>query len=89
MMTLLGGAGTIYGPMIGAAVVLLIRNTLSTITDSGSLILGCLFVVIVMVFRRGILGELVHHIVHRERPDDGLADGKAVGGKGGAGVPTR
>ncbi len=67
MMTLLGGAGTIYGPFLGAGIVLLLRNTLSTITDSGSLVLGCLFVVIVMVFRRGILGEFVHHIVHRDR----------------------
>jgi branched-chain amino acid transport system permease protein len=67
MMTLLGGAGTIYGPMIGAAVVLLIRNSLSTITDNGSLILGCLFVLIVLVFRRGILGELVHALAHRDR----------------------
>lgn len=67
MMTLLGGAGTIFGPFVGAGVVLLMRNTLSTITDSGSLVLGCLFVVIVMVFRRGILGELVHHLAHRGR----------------------
>jgi branched-chain amino acid transport system permease protein len=67
MMTLLGGAGTVYGPMIGAAIVLLLRNTLSTVTDSGSLVLGCLFVFIVMVFRRGVLGEIIHAIVHRER----------------------
>jgi branched-chain amino acid transport system permease protein len=64
MMTLLGGAGTIFGPFVGAGVVLLMRNVLSTITDSGSLVLGCLFVVIVMVFRRGILGELVHYFAH-------------------------
>lgn len=84
MMTLLGGAGTIYGPMLGAAVVLVIRNTLSTITDSGSLILGCLFVVIVMVFRRGILGELVHHIVHRDRKGE-----DAAAAKGGASASLR
>jgi len=67
MMTLLGGAGTIFGPFLGAAVVLLMRNTLSTITDSGSLVLGCLFVVIVMIFRRGLLGELVHYLAHRSQ----------------------
>jgi branched-chain amino acid transport system permease protein len=65
MMTLLGGAGTVYGPMIGAAIVLILRNVLSTVTDSGSLVLGCLFVFIVMVFRRGVLGEIVHFLVHR------------------------
>ena len=67
MMTLLGGAGTVYGPMLGAGIVLFLRNVLSTVTDSGSLVLGCLFVFIVMVFRRGILGEIVHHLVSRER----------------------
>jgi branched-chain amino acid transport system permease protein len=67
MMTLLGGVGTIYGPILGAGIVLMLRNALSTVTDSGSLVLGCLFVVVVMVFRRGILGELVHHFVHRGR----------------------
>ena len=65
MMTLLGGAGTVFGPLLGAGIVLLIRNVLSTITDSGSLVLGCLFVVVVLLFRRGILGEMVHHHVVR------------------------
>jgi branched-chain amino acid transport system permease protein len=73
MMTLLGGAGTIFGPFLGAGIVLLIRNVLSTVTDSGSLVLGCLFVVIVMVFRRGILGEIVHHFAHRDRKGPAVA----------------
>jgi branched-chain amino acid transport system permease protein len=82
MMTLLGGAGTIFGPFLGAGVVLVMRNTLSSITDSGSLFLGLLFVIIVMLFRRGILGEIVHFFVDR-RPAGGLsphdeARGKAV-----------
>jgi branched-chain amino acid transport system permease protein len=75
MMTLLGGAGTIFGPFLGAGIVLLIRNVLSTITDSGSLVLGSLFVVIVLVFRRGILGELVHRIVHRDEKTAVIAGG--------------
>jgi len=66
MMTLLGGAGTIYGPMLGAAVVLIIRNVLSTLTDSASLVLGCLFVAIVLLFRRGLVGELVHLLAEQD-----------------------
>ena len=77
MMTLLGGAGTIFGPFLGAGVVLLMRNVLSTVTDSGSLVLGCLFVVIVMVFRRGILGEIVHHFAHRDQAREGHAADEA------------
>lgn len=65
MMTLLGGAGTIFGPFLGGGIVLLMRNTLSSITDSGSLFIGLLFVAIVMLFRRGILGEIVHHWIDR------------------------
>jgi branched-chain amino acid transport system permease protein len=64
MMTLLGGAGTIWGPWVGSALVLLIRNSLSTVTDNGSLILGCLFVAVVMLFRRGVLGESAHWLLH-------------------------
>jgi branched-chain amino acid transport system permease protein len=64
MMTLLGGAGTVFGPWVGSAMVLLIRNSLSTVTDNGSLILGCLFVVVVMLFRRGLLGESANWLLH-------------------------
>ncbi len=77
MMTLVGGAGTIFGPFLGSGIVLLMRNTLSSITDSGSLFLGLLFVAIVMLFRRGILGEIVHHWIDRNPPADSLAQGDA------------
>jgi branched-chain amino acid transport system permease protein len=84
MMTLLGGAGTIFGPFLGAGIVLVMRNTLSSVTDSGSLFLGLLFVVIVMLFRRGILGEIVHVLVDRPRagapgPQDEAAQDEARG----------
>jgi branched-chain amino acid transport system permease protein len=78
MMTLLGGAGTIFGPFLGAGIVLLLRNVLSTVTDSGSLVLGCLFVVVVLVFRRGILGEIVHYLAHRGRHGVAVAPGPAA-----------
>lgn len=58
MMTLLGGAGTVFGPMLGAGIVVFLRDFLSTLTDSGSLVLGVTFVIVVMVFRRGVLGEI-------------------------------
>jgi branched-chain amino acid transport system permease protein len=69
MMTLLGGAGTIFGPIVGSGIVLLLRNTLSSVTDSASLFLGLLFVVIVMLFRRGILGEVAHLLLDRKSDD--------------------
>ncbi|WP_348630130.1 hypothetical protein [Mesorhizobium sp. M7A.F.Ca.US.001.04.2.1] len=76
MMTLLGGAGTIFGPFLGSGIVLLMRNTLSSITDNGSLFLGLLFVAVVLLFRRGILGEIVHHSVDRATSPDMPAKGE-------------
>jgi branched-chain amino acid transport system permease protein len=66
MMTLLGGAGTVFGPVLGAGIVLFLNNVLSTITDSSNLVLGLLFVTVVMLFRRGILGELMHYLLDRK-----------------------
>jgi branched-chain amino acid transport system permease protein len=62
MMTLLGGAGTVFGPMLGAGIVVFLRDCLSTVTDSGSLVLGVTFVIVVLVFRRGVLGEILHRL---------------------------
>jgi branched-chain amino acid transport system permease protein len=62
MMTLLGGAGTVFGPMLGAGIVVFLRDYLSTVTDSGSLVLGVTFVIVVLVFRRGVLGEILHRM---------------------------
>lgn len=80
-MTLLGGAGTIFGPFLGSAIVLLMRNTLSSITDNGSLFLGLLFVAVVLLFRRGILGEIVHHSVDRATPSDTAARDELLAAK--------
>jgi branched-chain amino acid transport system permease protein len=62
MMTLLGGAGTVFGPMLGAGIVVFLRDFLSTVTDSGSLVLGVTFVIVVLVFRRGVLGEILYRL---------------------------
>jgi branched-chain amino acid transport system permease protein len=78
MITLLGGAGTIFGPILGAGIVLIMRNALSAITDNGSLYLGILFVTVVMFARRGILGELMHRILDRGGISDSSSEDKAV-----------
>ncbi len=65
MMALLGGTGTVYGPMVGAFLVVVVRDALSTLTDNGSLVLGIIFVVVVMGLRRGLLGEAVHAVALR------------------------
>jgi branched-chain amino acid transport system permease protein len=58
MMTILGGMGTLVGPLFGGMFVVLIREVLSTYTHLWALIMGISFIVIVLVFRKGVIGEL-------------------------------
>ena len=58
LMTLLGGMGTILGPAVGAALVVTIQNYFSSFGAWVTIIQGAIFVVVVLLFRRGIVGEL-------------------------------
>ncbi len=60
LMTLLGGMGTILGPTVGAAVIVTMQNYLSGLGSMVSIIMGATFVVCVLMFRRGIVGEIEH-----------------------------
>ena len=71
IMTVLGGMGTIFGPLFGAAFYVVINDRLSTLSNSANpliaqlghspgLVLGIIFIIVVSVFRRGIVGELLH-----------------------------
>lgn len=57
LMTLLGGIGTIFGPIFGAAFVVTVQNYLSTTGFPVTVLTGLIFIVCVLVFRRGIVGE--------------------------------
>ena len=58
LMTLLGGMGTIFGPVVGAFVIIGLQNYLATFGEWVTVITGVIFVVCVLAFRRGIVGEL-------------------------------
>ncbi|MEH6579140.1 MAG: branched-chain amino acid ABC transporter permease [Amphritea sp.] len=60
LMTLLGGMGTIFGPVVGAATVVTLQNQLSSgpLSTWVPVILGLIFIVCVLAFRSGIVGEL-------------------------------
>lgn len=59
LMTLLGGTGTFFGPVIGAAIVVTLQEYLSDIVGGWvTVIIGAVFIACVLVFRRGIVGEL-------------------------------
>jgi branched-chain amino acid transport system permease protein len=59
LMTLLGGLGTVFGPVVGAFVIVGLQNELADKVGSWvQVIMGIIFVVCVLAFRRGIVGEL-------------------------------
>jgi branched-chain amino acid transport system permease protein len=58
LMTLLGGMGTIFGPVVGAFVFISLENYLARFGEWFTIITGIIFVVCVLAFRRGIVGEL-------------------------------
>ena len=58
LMTLVGGLGTIFGPMVGAGVVVAMQNYLAEMGAWVTVIQGVIFVACVLAFRRGIVGEI-------------------------------
>ncbi len=58
LMTLLGGVGTLLGPVVGAFTVVSLHSKLSFIGAWVTVIIGATFIVCVLLFRRGIVGEL-------------------------------
>ncbi|MDP3895842.1 MAG: branched-chain amino acid ABC transporter permease [Mesorhizobium sp.] len=62
LMTLLGGMGTVFGPILGAAVIVTMQNYLATFGDWVTIAQGTIFVVAVMLFREGIVGVIAKWI---------------------------
>lgn len=58
LMTLLGGLGTVFGPIVGAGVVVGLQNYAADLGEWVTVITGVIFVICVLIFRRGIVGEL-------------------------------
>ena len=75
LMTLVGGLGTLSGPLLGSAVVVLLENKIGefgnfvarlsgiewfrTLGESVTMVTGLIFVICVLLFRRGIMGEII------------------------------
>ena len=60
LMTLVGGLGTLFGPVAGAFFMVTLENYLTTIGQWVFVVQGVIFVVCVLLFRRGLIGELAH-----------------------------
>ena len=59
LMTLLGGLGTLFGPVVGAAVIVAMQNYLAQLGAWVLVVQGAIFVVCVLAFRKGMVGELI------------------------------
>lgn len=84
LMTLVGGMGTLSGPLVGAAVVVALENKIgdlgawlarttgmqwfSSLGESVTIVTGLIFIVCVLAFRRGIMGELIAWLQGRGKP---------------------
>ena len=62
LMTLVGGLGTIFGPVLGSFVILVMQYKLAAVGEWVLVIQGVIFVACVLLFRRGIVGELAHKL---------------------------
>ncbi len=60
LMTLVGGLGTVFGPVVGAFVIIAMQNYLAAFGQWVMVIQGSIFVACVMLFRRGVIGEIAN-----------------------------
>jgi branched-chain amino acid transport system permease protein len=60
LMTLVGGLGTVFGPVVGAAVIVTMQNYLAEMGAWVTVIQGAIFVTVVLAFRRGVVGEIAN-----------------------------
>ena len=79
LMTLVGGMGTVFGPIVGAGIIITMQNYLAGFGEWVLVIQGAIFVVTVLLFRRGIVGEIMALAQHMApaRPACGRAGRRA------------
>lgn len=70
LMTILGGIGTLLGPIVGAGLVIGLQNYLAGIGSFSTIVLGTIFVVCVLAFRRGIVGEWLAYFERYQESKD-------------------
>ena len=68
LMSLLGGVGTFFGPVLGSGIVIALQDMLADKVGSWvTVIIGAIFVICVMAFRKGVVGELQAYLERRRQ----------------------
>lgn len=75
VMVILGGLGTTTGPLIGAAIVVLVENVLSNSVERWPTVLGIIFILTILFARAGIIGSLNKAITRVRRRRNDPSDG--------------
>ena len=60
-MTVLGGMRSFWGPLVGAAIFVVLQDYLSSLTDNWMSLIGVFFILVVLFFPRGVLGVFGRH----------------------------
>jgi branched-chain amino acid transport system permease protein len=68
LMVILGGAGTLIGPAVGAALIVLLENTISTFTERWLMILGFVYVLVALFTPGGVIGLIANFRKRRAEP---------------------
>jgi branched-chain amino acid transport system permease protein len=66
LMALLGGIGTMAGPVVGAGILVGLQNFFATSGFPVTIVLGATFMICVLLFRRGVVGEVRHWLDNRK-----------------------
>ncbi|MGF1621622.1 MAG: branched-chain amino acid ABC transporter permease [Rhodomicrobiaceae bacterium] len=74
LMTLLGGMNSVFGPAIGAVLISMLHHYFDALGAWVTIVVGLIFIACVLMFRRGILGELNHVLQPRQSPDPHLRE---------------
>jgi branched-chain amino acid transport system permease protein len=78
LMTLVGGMGTVLGPVVGAGIIITMQNYLAGFGEWVLVIQGAIFVVTVLLFRRGVVGEILALMRYLRRNREFAAKGSAA-----------
>jgi branched-chain amino acid transport system permease protein len=82
LMTLIGGVGTLLGPIVGAVIVVSLQTKLATFGAWVVVIQGAIFVLCVLFLRKGVVGTLQEYMFNRETRRTGAADSAGAAAKG-------
>ncbi|MBV8600217.1 MAG: branched-chain amino acid ABC transporter permease [Candidatus Eremiobacteraeota bacterium] len=78
LMLILGGQGSVWGPLVGALIYVVGKDIISTITPAWQIFLGGLFIACVLGFPKGLLGTTISALLARERESDDSAEAAAA-----------